>query len=526
MAVYAEANDIKVTDAQVTQTVSAAGRQPREEGGRRSVEGARSDARRPLGPRAPDPAVRRGADRRRRRRRLEADLRQQYEDDIASYTTVQVDHILVKTKAEADEVYAQVTAPGATEQDFLDLAKEVSIDPSAKQNSGSLGSAVASTYVPEFAAAAIALEPGEISKPVKTQFGWHVIRMVDEGRAVVRGREAAAARRGRGATVVQRLAGRAGRRAARSTSTRSTVGSTPRRCRSSRISSTSTGTATPSAPPPAPLRVSEGLTHVPDGPVPASQGGARLLDLIRVQARLRAPGGCPWDARADAPDARAPSARGDARAARGDRRRRLRRDPRRARRPAAAGHVPRADRGRRRPVGRGRRRAGAGREADPPAPARVRRGRGERLRRGARELGEAQGRGEGRRAEADRGRHPRDAAGARARGEGAAPRGRLGLRVALAAERARRAPRGGRRAGIRDRGRRRRRTPRRRSATCCSRWWRSRASWAWTARARSAARSAGSPSATSGSPAVAAERGLDVDAMSEDEVRALFREVR
>ena len=91
---------------------------------------------------------------------------------------MQVDHILVKTKAEADDVYAQVTAPGATEQDFLDLAKEVSIDPSAKQNSGSLGSAVASTYVPAFAAAAIALEPGEISKPVKSQFGWHVIRMV------------------------------------------------------------------------------------------------------------------------------------------------------------------------------------------------------------------------------------------------------------------------------------------------------------------------------------------------------------
>ena len=83
----------------------------------------------------------------------DADLRQQYQDGLASYTTVQVDHILVKTKAEADDVYAQVTAPGATEQDFLDLAKQVSIDPSAKQNSGSLGSAVASTYVPPFAAA-------------------------------------------------------------------------------------------------------------------------------------------------------------------------------------------------------------------------------------------------------------------------------------------------------------------------------------------------------------------------------------
>ncbi len=38
------------------------------------------------------------------------------------------------------------------------------------------------------------------------------------------------------------------------------------------------------------------LAHVPDGPVPSSQGGERMLDLIRIQARLRAPDGCPWDA--------------------------------------------------------------------------------------------------------------------------------------------------------------------------------------------------------------------------------------
>ncbi len=37
------------------------------------------------------------------------------------------------------------------------------------------------------------------------------------------------------------------------------------------------------------------LSHVPGGPVPSSRGGARLLDLIRVMARLRGPGGCPWD---------------------------------------------------------------------------------------------------------------------------------------------------------------------------------------------------------------------------------------
>jgi foldase protein PrsA len=108
----------------------------------------------------------------------DAQLQQQYQQKILDYTTIQVDHILVKTKAEAQAAYAQVTAPGATEKDFLDLAKKISIDPSVKQNSGSLGSAVASTLPPEFGVAAAALEPGEISKPVHSQFGWRVIRMV------------------------------------------------------------------------------------------------------------------------------------------------------------------------------------------------------------------------------------------------------------------------------------------------------------------------------------------------------------
>jgi parvulin-like peptidyl-prolyl isomerase len=107
-------------------------------------------------------------------------LRKLYQEQLLSFTTIQVDHILVETEAQAQDVYRQVTAPGATEQDFLDLAKQVSIDPSAKQNSGSLGSAVASTYVTEFAQAAAALEPGQTSQPVQTQYGWHVIRMVDK----------------------------------------------------------------------------------------------------------------------------------------------------------------------------------------------------------------------------------------------------------------------------------------------------------------------------------------------------------
>ncbi len=45
-----------------------------------------------------------------------------------------------------------------------------------------------------------------------------------------------------------------------------------------------------------PSRGGDLLAHVPEGPVPSSQHGERLLDLVRVMARLRGPGGCPWDA--------------------------------------------------------------------------------------------------------------------------------------------------------------------------------------------------------------------------------------
>ena len=45
-----------------------------------------------------------------------------------------------------------------------------------------------------------------------------------------------------------------------------------------------------------PSRASDALARVPEGPAPSSQQGERLLDLLRVMARLRGPGGCPWDA--------------------------------------------------------------------------------------------------------------------------------------------------------------------------------------------------------------------------------------
>lgn len=108
----------------------------------------------------------------------DADLQKLYKEQILDFTTVQADHILVKTQAEAEKVYQQVSAPGFTDAQFSALAKDVSIDPSAKQNGGALPAQAASAFVPDFNTAVAALAPGEISKPVKTKVGWHVIKLV------------------------------------------------------------------------------------------------------------------------------------------------------------------------------------------------------------------------------------------------------------------------------------------------------------------------------------------------------------
>jgi peptidyl-prolyl cis-trans isomerase C len=85
-------------------------------------------------------------------------------------------HILLETEDEAKAVIAELEA-GA---DFATLAKAKSKDPSAAQNGGDLGYFTKDRMVPEFAEAAIALEKGSMSKaPTQSEFGWHVIMVVD-----------------------------------------------------------------------------------------------------------------------------------------------------------------------------------------------------------------------------------------------------------------------------------------------------------------------------------------------------------
>ena len=114
-----------------------------------------------------------------------------YESNIKEFEqpeTVKATHILfmvepdapadvVKQKEEAAAKAAQRAAAG---EDFTKLAKELSEEPGASESGGDLGFFPKDRMVPEFADAAFAQKVGDISKPVKTQFGWHVIKVTDK----------------------------------------------------------------------------------------------------------------------------------------------------------------------------------------------------------------------------------------------------------------------------------------------------------------------------------------------------------
>jgi len=103
----------------------------------------------------------------------DAELRSAYEQQKAQFTTLHAAHILVKTKAEADRIAAEVT-----DRNFGELAKRSSIDSVSAAKGGDLGTQPATSLDPTFVQAAMALRPGQISAPIQTQFGWHIIRLI------------------------------------------------------------------------------------------------------------------------------------------------------------------------------------------------------------------------------------------------------------------------------------------------------------------------------------------------------------
>ncbi len=105
-------------------------------------------------------------------------LRARYQREVANKPgadEVHARHILVDNEALAAKIIAELKQGG----DFAKLAKEYSKDPGA-DHSGDLGFFHQDEMVPEFSAAAFAMQPGQISDvPVHTQFGWHVIQVLE-----------------------------------------------------------------------------------------------------------------------------------------------------------------------------------------------------------------------------------------------------------------------------------------------------------------------------------------------------------
>ncbi|MGD9538365.1 MAG: peptidylprolyl isomerase [Alphaproteobacteria bacterium] len=109
-------------------------------------------------------------------------IKQRYEAMIAEaqpQDEVRAHHILVESEDEAKALADQL-AKGA---DFEALAKEKSIDETSAEKGGDLGYFTKDKMVAPFAEAAFATEPGKLSAPVQTQFGWHLIRVDDRRQA-------------------------------------------------------------------------------------------------------------------------------------------------------------------------------------------------------------------------------------------------------------------------------------------------------------------------------------------------------
>ena len=91
-------------------------------------------------------------------------------------TEVRASHILVKTQQEAANLYSEIISGKI---DFADAAMEKSLCPSGRSG-GDLGFFGKGMMVKPFEDACFSMEVGEVSKPIQTQFGWHLIQLTDK----------------------------------------------------------------------------------------------------------------------------------------------------------------------------------------------------------------------------------------------------------------------------------------------------------------------------------------------------------
>ena len=115
----------------------------------------------------------------------EEDVYARYQENKTAYTSDQyrdTSHILIKVDSDeaADVALAKITEIRErieSGEDFADLAREFSEDPGSANQGGSLGEVERGVMVPTFEAALFSMEVGQLSQPVKTPFGWHLIKL-------------------------------------------------------------------------------------------------------------------------------------------------------------------------------------------------------------------------------------------------------------------------------------------------------------------------------------------------------------
>ena len=106
----------------------------------------------------------------------EAQARAFYDAQVKGFKggeEIRASHILVKTEDEAKAIFEQIAHDG----DFAELAAKHSLDPGSKAKGGDLGYFGKGRMVPVFEKAAFSTPVGEVSLPVKSQFGWHIIKV-------------------------------------------------------------------------------------------------------------------------------------------------------------------------------------------------------------------------------------------------------------------------------------------------------------------------------------------------------------
>jgi peptidyl-prolyl cis-trans isomerase C len=97
-------------------------------------------------------------------------------EKFSPVTQIRASHILVKTEEEAKKIEERLKKG----EDFAAIAKKSSIDTATAKNGGDLGYFSKGQMVPEFESAAMMLKKGEISEPVKTKYGYHIIKVTDK----------------------------------------------------------------------------------------------------------------------------------------------------------------------------------------------------------------------------------------------------------------------------------------------------------------------------------------------------------